>query len=73
MGKSGLNIKEKKEVKKMIADATSMALGDMAEYLNYLNDRIIALEKTQGINAPAYSENEVAVHHKFPDNKKEDE
>jgi len=48
--------KDVKEVEKMIADAMKRFEGDLAEYINYYNDRLSAVEDKLGIEVEEYHE-----------------
>ena len=48
--------KDQKEVAKMIADAMKGFAGDLAEYINYYNDRLSAVEDKLGIKVEGYAE-----------------
>jgi hypothetical protein len=43
-----------KEVEKMIADALQSFAGDVAEYINYYNDRLSVVEDKLGITVQGY-------------------
>lgn len=66
----GLNKTQLNEVNELISKAVNMALGDMAEYLNYLNDRIQACEDKLGIETNEYLANEIGARYGFPENKR---
>lgn len=53
----------------MIDIAINRALGDMAEYLNYLNDRLEAAEDKLELDPPDYA-SELAARYDFPIRKK---
>ena len=48
--------KDKQEVEKMIGDAFQGFAGDVAEYINYYNDRLSAVEDKLGIEVDGYAE-----------------
>ena len=66
----GLNKTQLNEIDERISKAVNMALGDMAEYLNYLNDRIQACEDKHGIETNEYLANEIGARYGFPENKR---
>ena len=51
-----MNDKDRKEIKKMIADAHATFAGDIAEYINYYNERLTAVEEKLGIEVDGYAE-----------------
>jgi len=48
--------KDAKEIEKMIADAMKGFAGDLAEYINYYNDRLSTVEDKLGIKVEGYHE-----------------
>lgn len=48
--------KDRQEIEKMIADAQQAFAGDLAEYINYYNDRLSAVEDKLGIKVEGYAE-----------------
>lgn len=48
--------KDKQEVEKMIAEAFRGFAGDVAEYINYYNARLTAVEEKLGIEVDGYAE-----------------
>ena len=47
---------DQKEVAKMISDAMQGFAGDLAEYINYYNNRLSAVEEKLGIKVEGYTE-----------------
>lgn len=48
--------KDKQEIGKMIAEAFQGFAGDVAEYINYYNARLSAVEDKLGIEVDGYAE-----------------
>jgi len=69
---NGLNEKQRQDAAAMIHKAVNSALGDMAEYLNYLNDRLEIIEAKVGIEPPAEFAGEIAARYGFPDGKRKE-
>lgn len=55
--------KDRKEIKKMIDEAQQSFEGDIAEYINYWNDRLCTLEDKAGLVVSGYVEH---LGHRLP-------
>ena len=55
--------KDRKEIKKMIDDSMKSFAGDIAEYINYYNERLCVLEDKAGLEVAGYVEH---LGHKLP-------
>ena len=51
-----MNHKDRKEIQEMFNDAFQGLAGDVAEYINYYNDRLTAIEEKLGIEVDGYAE-----------------
>lgn len=58
-----MNEKDQKEIKKMISDAQQSFAGDIAEYLNYYNERLSNIEDKLGFKIAGYVEH---LGHRLP-------
>jgi len=66
----GLSEKARKEVNEIVTRAIDSAIGDMAEYLNYLNSRLETTEDKLGVEAPEQFSDEIAARYGLPEPRK---